>query len=87
VVVFNDRVFFPGLLWNSSFSNRLVWIPETPDYNYLQKANELGAVWAFCRQGDPACNPFRQPGSGWHEIPGGYHVEPGWGSVMERDQP
>jgi hypothetical protein len=62
LVVFGDDYgSFPAEFFNNRFSNRAVYVPDTPDF--VQKARDLGATWIYC-------TPFSRCGrelssSGW----------------------
>jgi hypothetical protein len=84
IVVFNDSLAFPSLLWNNSFSNTLVYVEGTSDY--VDRANALGARWIYCRNGDPACAPLVAASTGatptWEDL-GFVNIE-NWGHVYRR---
>jgi hypothetical protein len=67
IVAFNERYgMFPSLLWNSRFSNRLIYIPGTPDF--VAQAEAAGARWVICENGDAYCDAVRAPGSAWDSV-------------------
>lgn len=83
IVLFNDGIQWPALLWNDDYSNKLIYVERGVDY--FAKAKELGARWVYCRHGDADCNAFKQPSSGWEDI-GSLNVED-WGRVYRRVAP
>jgi hypothetical protein len=87
IVVFNDSLAFPSLLWNNAFSNKLVFVEGTSDY--VARADALGARWIYCKNGDPVCAPLFAASSGatptWEDL-GFLNIE-NWGHVYRRLAP
>ncbi len=72
---------FLALFWNNDFSNKVVWVPEGPDY--LDRVAATGATWTYCGLGDPTCyKALKDKDSGWAEV-GILNVER-WGAVFRR---
>lgn len=65
--VFNERYSgFPSLFWNSTFSNRVKYVPGGA--GFLARAAQEGATWISLAEADPLIHQARAPGSGWQEV-------------------
>lgn len=81
VLAFNSAYgTFMGLFWNNEFSNRIVWVPEGPDY--LERVAATGATWTYCAYADPTYSKLKDKDSGWTEL-GTVNVEH-WGAMFRR---
>ena len=56
VVAYDGAYRFPANLWNSDFSNRLVYLGEDPRGDHEAQLDGIDAKWVAVRKGDP-----------WHE--------------------
>jgi hypothetical protein len=74
VVAFNDGVQFPALLWNDTYSNKLVYLHGE---KFAAQAAAIGADMAYCRSGDPECAALIA--AGWKDA-GELNVEH-WGRI------
>lgn len=87
IVAFNDSTQFPAILWNNTFTNKLVYVPHGPEF--FDRVNALGARWVYCRNGDQDCTPFAAASTGtaptWRDL-GPYNTE-NWGHVYSRVTP
>jgi hypothetical protein len=75
----NFQVYI-ALFWNNEYSNKVVWVPEGPDY--LARVAETDAMWLYCSFNDPMYRSLKKSDSGWAEI-GPLNVEH-WGAVFRR---
>jgi len=67
LLVFTDRYAgFPSIFWNTTFSNRVLYLRSGPDL--LARARNAGATWIFLTDREAALGPARKPGSGWQEV-------------------
>jgi Na+-transporting methylmalonyl-CoA/oxaloacetate decarboxylase gamma subunit len=67
ILAFNDRYgMFPSLFWNSRFSNRILYVPSSPDF--IAQAEAAGARWIFCENGEPYCEAARAAGAPWDAV-------------------
>lgn len=87
IAAYGDNVQFPALLWNNTFSNRVIYVKGGP--GYFDRVNAIGARWVYCRSGDTECAPFAAASTGaaptWKDV-GVYNTE-GFGRVYRRLTP
>ena len=87
IVAYFDNIQFPALLWNNTFSNRVLFAGA--GVGYFDRVNKMHAKWAYCRNGDPECAPFAAAAAGpkptWKDV-GVYNVE-NWGHIYSRVNP
>jgi hypothetical protein len=55
-----------ALFWNNEFSNRVVCIQSKDDF--IAEATKTTAMWAYCSNADPTCNPLSAAVLGWEAI-------------------
>ena len=62
ITAYGDNVQFPALLWNNTFSNKVVYVHGGT--GYFDRVNAMGARWVYCRNGIPSApsSPPRPPG-------------------------
>ncbi len=81
IVAFNSNYgTYLALLWNNEFSNKIVWVPEGPDY--VDRVAATGATWTYCGYGDPLYSKLKAKDSGWEEL-GAVSTER-WGAAFRR---
>jgi hypothetical protein len=89
IVAYNDSVQFPALLWNNTFSNRVVFLEGAPPAVFLQEVNAVHARWVYCRNGPPDCALIVAQSTGaqpaWRDV-GVYNTE-NWGHIYARVGP
>lgn len=78
IVAFDDQEQFPALYWNNDFSNRIVYVPGGS--GFTSRVHATGAIWFYCRYGDPYCEELKQ--NGWKDV-GPLNVE-GFGAIIRR---
>ena len=67
LLVFDEHyAAFPSLFWNTTFSNRVRFIPGGP--GFLARAAQAGATWIILTPQDSQFSAARAPGSGWQEV-------------------
>jgi hypothetical protein len=86
-IVAYDYTQFPALLWNNTFTNKVVYVPGGA--GYLDRVNALGARMVHCQNGAPQCAELAAATSGphptWKDV-GVYNTE-NWAHVYERVSP
>jgi hypothetical protein len=71
-----------ALLWNNSFSNKLVWVPEGEDF--IADAEKIHPTWIYVTFGDPNYSRLKAPSSHWVEV--GTMNEESWGAVFRHKE-
>jgi hypothetical protein len=72
-VVWSDDLPFPSLLWNETFSNRLVYGPSLDANAYLDRAERIGAKWVVVGVGSLAAQRIIERSDRW-QLVGGVHA-------------
>ena len=57
-----DSTHFPALLWNNSFTNKVIYVGPGP--GYLARLNAVGARLALCQNGAAYCAELAAASSG-----------------------
>ena len=68
LTIFSDGTFFPGLLWNERFTNRVAYIPAEPGEAFTDAAKQRGAKWVVVAGGTSPLAVLHSRSDEWQEV-------------------
>lgn len=68
IVVYGDRITFPSVLWNETFSNRIQYVPSGDAESTAQKLDAMNAAWVVAMPGDYLHAAIAKHPDRWEEL-------------------